>query len=226
MLKKIAIFRELSNADLLNLEKNLTIQTFKKRQIIFNEGEEARWFYLLLQGKVKISKSSADGKEIVLEIIDAPDFFGALAVLKDFPYPATAVALENCEVGKIAKNVFLEVSNKYSDLKNQILHHVTMRLRAGIESLKNVALEDVLSRVIYQILKLANKYGKKISEGILIDLKLTKQEIAEMAGTTTETAIRMISKLKKEGYIIEQNRKIIVKNIKMLLSLIKDKTFI
>jgi len=222
MLKEIAIFNELSNEDLTHLEKNLIIQRFKKRQIIFNEGDKPQWFYVLLKGKVKISKSSADGREIVLEIIDAPDFLGALAVIKNFPYPATAVAIENCEVGKIGRDIFLEVFNKYPGLGNQILHHVTMRLRAGIESLKNVVLEDVLSRVVYQILKLATKYGKKVSEGVLIDLRLTKQEIAEMAGTTTETAIRIMSKLKKQGYIIEQNRKIIVKDIKMLFELLKE----
>ncbi|WP_353683579.1 Crp/Fnr family transcriptional regulator [Thermodesulfovibrio sp. 3907-1M] len=223
MLEEIAIFNELSNDDLRNLEKNLTIQSFKKRQVIFYEGDSAEWFYILLKGKVKISKFSADGREIVLEIIDAPDFFGALAVIKNFPYPATAIAIENCEVGKVGRNIFLKVFNKYPGLNNKILHHITMRLRAGVESLKNLALEDVLSRIVYQILKLTTKYGKKVSEGVLIDLKLTKQEIAEMAGTTTETAIRIIGRLKKEGYIVEQNRKIIVKDIDRLFELLKNK---
>lgn len=221
MLEKIVIFNELSYDDLRNLEKSLIIQSFKKRQVIFHEGDNPQWFYILLKGKVKISKTSVDGREIVLEIIDAPDFFGALAVIKNFPYPATAIAIEDCEVGKIGRDIFLQVFNKYPDLNNQILHHITMRLRAGIESLKNVALEDVLSRIVYQILKLATKYGKKVSEGVLIDLKLTKQEIAEMAGTTTETAIRIMGRLKKEGYIIEQNRKIIVKDIERLFELFK-----
>ncbi|MGC8795438.1 MAG: Crp/Fnr family transcriptional regulator [Thermodesulfovibrio sp.] len=221
MLEEIAIFNELSNDDLRNLEKNLIIQSFKRRQVIFHEGDKPEWFYILLKGKVKISKCSADGREIVLEIIDAPDFFGALAVIKEFPYPATAIAIEDCEVWKIGRDIFLEVSNKYPRFNNQILHHITMRLKAGVETLKNLALEDVLSRIVYQIFKLITKYGKKVSEGVLIDLKLTKQEIAEMAGTTTETAIRVISRLKKEGYIIEQNRKIIVKDIDRLFELIK-----
>lgn len=221
MLEEFVIFNELSYDDLRNLEKSLIIQSFKKRQVIFHEGDNPHWFYVLLKGKVKISKTSVDGREIVLEIIDAPDFFGALAVIKNFPYPATAIAIEDCEVGKIGRDIFLEIFNKYPHLNNQILHHITIRLRAGIESLKNVALEDVLSRIVYQILKLATKYGKKVPEGVLIDLKLTKQEIAEMAGTTTETAIRIMGRLKKEGYIIEQNRKIIVKDIERLFELFK-----
>ncbi|GAB5047081.1 Crp/Fnr family transcriptional regulator [Thermodesulfovibrio sp. TK110] len=221
MLTEVVIFNELSNDDIRNLEKNLIIQRLKRRQVIFYEGDKPEWFYILLKGKVKISKFSADGREIVLEIIDAPDFFGALAVIKNFSYPATAIAIEDCEIGKIGRDIFLEVFNNYPGLNNKILHHITMRLRGGIESLKSVALEDVLSRIVYQILKLATKYGKKLAEGILIDLKLTKQEIAEMAGTTTETAIRIIGRLKKEGYITEQKRKIIVKDIEGLSELLK-----
>jgi len=103
MLQEIAIFNNLSSDDLLKLENNLIIKNFKKRETIFNEGDEPSWSYFLLKGKVKISKSSVDGREVVLELIDAPDFFGTLAVIKGFPYPANAIAMEDCEVGKIKR---------------------------------------------------------------------------------------------------------------------------
>lgn len=222
MLEKLAIFQILNENDIKTLEKNLKVYKFKKRETIFNEGDIPQWFHVLIKGKIKISKFSNNGKEIILELLDAPDFFGTLALLKNIPYPASAIAIDDCDIGNIPSKTFLQMVNKYPELQSEILHHVTMRLKSGIESLKNIALVDVLSRIVYQILKLANKYGKKVSEGILIDLKLTKQEIAEMSGTTTETAIRIMSKLKKEGYITEQNRKIIIKDIEMLLNLLKD----
>jgi|YNPNPStandDraft_1061719.scaffolds.fasta_scaffold00274_6 CRP/FNR family transcriptional regulator len=222
MLKSLAIFKNLKEEDIETLEKNIKKLRFKKRHIIFNEGDAPEGFNVLLKGKVKISKFSQNGREIILEIVDAPDFFGALALLKNFPYPASAIAIDECEIATIPSYTFFQIINKYPELHTEILHHVTMRLKSGIESLKNAALVDVLSRIVYQILKLADRYGEKVSEGILINLKITKHELAEMAGTTTETAIRIISKLKKEGFIIEQNRKIIIKDIKSLLNLLKN----
>ncbi|MCS7232363.1 MAG: Crp/Fnr family transcriptional regulator [Elusimicrobiota bacterium] len=222
MLESLSIFKKLKEDDIKTLEENLKILKFRKRETIFNEGDTPKWFHILIKGRIKISKFSKNAKEIILEILDAPDFFGTLALLKNIPYPASAIAVDECVIGNIPSHIFLQIVNKYPELQSEILHHITTRLRSGIETLKDIALVDVLSRVVYQILKLANKYGKKISDGILIDLKLTKQDIAEMAGTTTETAIRIISKLKKEGYIVEQNRKIIIKDIERLLNLIKD----
>lgn len=216
MLKDINVLKSLKDEDLKILEVSLKIQKVKKREIIFNEGDKSEWLYVLINGKVKISKIAKDGKEIVLEIIDEKDFFGALAVIKGIPYPANAVALEDCEVGKIPSRIFLSVVKKYPHIESEILYHVTTRLKSGIESLKNIAIEDVASRIVYQLINLANRYAKNTPEGILIDLRITKQQLAEMTGTTVETAIRVISKLKKLGYISELNHKFLIKDIKAL----------
>lgn len=216
MLKDINVLKSLKDEDLKILEDSLKIQKVKKREIIFNEGDKSEWLYVLINGKVKISKIAKDGREIILEIIDEKDFFGALAVIKGIPYPANAVALEDCEVGKIPSRIFLSVVKKYPNIESEILYHVTTRLKSGIESLKNIAIEDVASRIVYQLINLANRYAKNTPEGILIDLRITKQQLAEMTGTTVETAIRVISKLKKLGYISELNHKFLIKDIKAL----------
>lgn len=214
MLRNISIFSKLRDEDIKLIEDSLKVEKFKKKDTIFNEGDRAQFLYLLFKGKVKISKSAKDGREIVLEIIDEGDFFGALALIKDISYPATAIAIEQSEVGKVPAKTFISLIEKYPYLEAQILHHVTMRLKSGIESLKNIAIEDVSSRIAFQLLKLANKYGKNTSQGVLIDMRITKQQLAEMTGTTTETAIRVISKFKKLGYLDEINHKFLIKDIK------------
>lgn len=214
MLKDISIFREVRDEDLKPLEDSLVVEKIRRKQTIFNEGDRAQFFYVLLKGKVKISKVTKDGMEIILEIIDEGDFFGALALIKGISYPASAVAIEQSEVGKIPAKTFLSLIKKYPYLEAQILHHVIMRLKSGIESLKNIATHDVSSRIAYQLLKLASKYGKNTPQGVLIDLRVTKQQLAELTGTTTETAIRVISKFKKLGYLDEINHKILIKDIK------------
>lgn len=216
MLEDFSIFKFISEDDVNFLESNLKIVKFKKREIVFREGEGSNWCFFLLKGNIKISKIANDGREIVLEIIEAPDFFGVLAVLKGIPYPATAQALDECEIAMIPSSNFLQVIKKYPLIESQILYHVTTRLREGIESLKNIAVEDVSSRLMYQLIKLAKKYGKVTKEGILIDLRVTKQQLAEMTGTTTETTIRVIGKLKKAGYLTERERKFLITDKKAI----------
>ncbi|GAB6184167.1 Crp/Fnr family transcriptional regulator [Thermodesulfovibrio hydrogeniphilus] len=211
MLEKVDLFKALAKDDMEELEKALKTEKFKKKQVIFHEGDESKYCYILFEGRVNIVKSSADGKELVLEIIDPPDLFGALATLKGIPYPATAIAVENSLVGKIISEIFLAITKKYPDFEKRLLEHITMRLRACIDAMKNIASDDAYTRVFSQLVRLAKKYGKKTEEGILIDIKLTKREIAEMAGVTTETAIRIISKMKKEDVITEKDKKILLR---------------
>lgn len=220
MLRQIPIFVKLEEEDLRNLEKNITIKKYHKKETIFCEGDNPEFLYIIIKGIVKISKLAKDGREIVIEIIDQNDFFGALAVIKNIPYPANAIAVENSEIAKIPSKVFLSVMKKYPHIEAEILHHVTMRLKSGIESLKNIAIEDVSSRIAYQLLKLAKKYGRTIPEGVLIDIRITKQELADMTGTTTETAIRVISKLKKLEYLSEKDHKFVIKDIRAISSFI------
>lgn len=213
---RIELFKDLSEEELSELEKNSVRETFRKKETIFSEGEASEWFYILTKGKVKITKLSYDGKEIILEIIKAPDFFGGLAVLRGFPYPASAVAMEDSEVVKIPREVFLKLSERYQSINQTMLSFLIERVKVTQERLKNIALEKVDARVASTLLKLSEKYGRPDKDGILIDLRLTKQELADMVGTTVETAIRVMSRFKKSGYLSEQDGKVILRDIKKL----------
>lgn len=220
MLQQIDLFKDLKKEDLEILNKNAKIMKFKKNDSIFNEGDKAEWLYIVIIGKIKISKIGKDGREIILEIVDEKDIFGALAVIKGIPYPANAIAMENCEVLVIPSKIFLAIIKNYPQIEAKILHKVIMRLKSGLESLKNIAIENVDSRITYQLLKLAHKYGKYTPHGVLIDLRITKKQLAEMTGTTVETTFRTIRKLKKEGYISELDHKILIKDIRALESIL------
>ncbi len=212
MIPRIELFKDLSEKELSEVEALSEKISFKKKDTIFSEGEPSDWFYILLKGKIKITKLSYDGKEIILELIQAPDFFGGLAVLKGFPYPASAICLEDCEVLRIPKKAFLRLVDKYPSISKAMLSFLIERVKVTQETLKNVALEKVETRIASALLRLSEKYGKQDREGILIDVRLTKQELADMVGTTVETAIRTMSRFKKSGYITERNGKTIITN--------------
>jgi len=217
-LKKIELFKNLSDEELKELEHYLTTSLYKKKEDIFTEGDAPEWFYVVLTGKVKVTKISHDGKEIILEIISPYDIFGGVAVLRNIPYPANAVAMEDSEILKISRKNLMRVVDRFPNLMFCIALQLGDRMKSSYDSLKNIALERVEARIAALLLKLGNKVGVETDEGLLIDMRLTKQDVADMVGTTVETSIRTFSKFKKEGLVMDSDGKIIIKDREGLMS--------
>lgn len=211
-LNELPIFQGLSNSETKEIEACMVTEQRKKKDIIFSEGDSPDWFYFVLKGEVKITKLSFDGKEIILEIIHPKNFFGGLAVLRGFPYPANAVAKEDCHIMKISRENLMKILERFPGITMKILQNVGDRVKDSHETTKSIALEKVRSRIAALLLKLSQQAGSETSGGTEITLKLTKQDIAEMVGTTVETAIRTMSQFKKLGFIEEKAGRIIIKN--------------
>jgi len=210
--KKIELFKNLSEEELKELDPYLVQTSYKKREDIFTEGDSPEWFYIVSKGKVKVTKLSHEGKEIILEIISPFDIFGGVAVLRNFPYPANAVAMEDSEVIKISRKNLMRLVDRFPNLMYCIALQLGDRMKSSYDSLKNIALERVEARIAALLLKLSKKVGVETKEGILIDMRLTKQDVADMVGTTVETSIRTFSKFKKQGFVKDTNGKIIIKD--------------
>ncbi len=211
-LKELSLFKGLSDTDLKELEPYLATTKFKKKETIFSEGEPPEWFYLVLSGKIKITKLSNDGKEIILEVISPTDIFGGVAVIRGFPYPANAVAMEDSEVLRISRKNLMRLVDRFPNLMYFIALQLGDRMKSSYDSLKNIALERVEARIAALLLKLSRKVGVSNKDGILIDMRLTKQDVADMVGTTVETSIRTFSKFKKQGLVGESAGKFVIRN--------------
>lgn len=218
-LSKITLFNSLAPDEIKEIHPYITKVSFKKKDVIFSEGDPPDWFYIVINGKVKITKLSQEGKEIILEIISPMDFFGGLAVIKGFPYPANAIAMEDTELLKISRSNLMRILDRFPNLMYCMALQLSDRMKESHEALKNIALERVEARIASLLLKLADKTGRETESGLLIDMKLTKQDIAEMVGTTVETSIRTMSKFKKLGMISDREGKIIIKDINKLKNL-------
>jgi CRP-like cAMP-binding protein len=211
-LKSVSLFKDLSDAEFKELEPYLVTSAFRKKETIFSEGEPPEWFYLVLSGKVKITKLSHDGKEIILEVISPTDIFGGVAVIKGFPYPANAVAMEDSEVLKISRKNLMRLVDRFPNLMYCMAMQMGDRMKSSYDSLKNIALERVEARIAALLLKLAGKVGIESKDGTVIDMRLTKQDVADMVGTTVETSIRTFSKFKKQDLVTEVDGKIVIKD--------------
>ncbi len=218
-IRKVSIFNTLSDRDSREISPYLLTARFRKKETIFSEGDPSEWFYIVSDGKVKITKLSQEGKEIILEIISPMEFFGGIAVVRGFPYPANAVAMEDTEVIKISRKNLLSVLDRFPSLMYCMATNIGDRIKGSHEMMKSIALEKVEARIAALLIKLSDKTGEKTAEGVAINIKLTKQDIAEMVGTTVETSIRTMSKLSKAGLITYRGGKIIIRDLNRLRSL-------
>jgi len=218
-IKKIPIFGTLGSSEIEEIKPYLITSKYRKKEVIFSEGDSPDWLYVVTHGKVKITKLSQNGRELILEIISPMDFFGGVAVLRGFPYPANAVAMEDTEVLKMSRANLMRVLDRFPNLMYCMAINIGERIKGSHEMLKNIAIEKVESRIASLLIKLADKAGTKIDGSAVIDIKLTKQDIAEMVGTTVETSIRTMSKLKKLGIVSEKSGKITIKDINKLKAL-------
>lgn len=219
-IRQVAIFNTLSPKDAREIQPYFIDGSFEKKETIFSEGDPSEWLYIVKKGKVKITKLSQEGKEIILEIIQPMDYFGGIAVVRGFPYPANAVAMEATEVLKVSRKNLLSIMDRFPNLMYCMAMNIGDRIKDSHETLKNIALEKVESRIASLLVKLSDKAGEKVPEGIQITMKLTKQDIAEMVGTTVETSIRTMSKFTKAGLVSTRTGRLVIRDIERLKSLV------
>ncbi len=201
-LKANKLFCRLSGDELSEASALFKMQKVAEDEYVFMEGEDSDRFYLAGKGRVKIVKHTPEGKDVILEIILPPEIFGGIAVLDGRPYPASAQAMEDVTVLWTEKTTFFELIDRFHVLALEANIYFGERLRNAYDMLRSVSVERVERRVASLLIRFGDRVGSKSSgDTIVMEMGLTMQEIAEMVGTTVETAIRIMNKLKKEGLI-------------------------
>lgn len=171
-------------------------------EYILWEGDPSDWFYLVSQGKVKIFKSASSGKEITLSFFGPGEVFGEVAVLENRPYPASAQAISPVRLIGIKKADFWDLLRKHPSIGIKIISLLSGRLREAQSRLRDMAGERVEQRLARLLIHLFEKLGTT--------LPFTRQELSDMAGTTTETTIRILSQWKDQGVVSSVRGKIII----------------
>jgi CRP-like cAMP-binding protein len=209
-LKMNKVFAILTDEEIGEIAARFTSHDFRKDETIFMEGDPSEWFYMVAEGRVKVVKHSIKGKDIILEMISPGDVFGGVAVLDKRPFPASAEAMENIKVIRISRKDLFAVMESHPALSLAIVSYFSDRLRNAHETLRDIATERVEIRIASLLLKLAEKVGTEVEGFKKLDFPLTRQEIAEMVGTTVETAIRTMSKFQKEGMVKSSGGRVLI----------------
>jgi CRP/FNR family transcriptional regulator len=202
VLRQSPIFSGLNKDELAQLAGLAAERRFEPGEFIFWEGDHPKWFYLVAKGRVKILKHSSLGKEFVIAYFGPGEMFGEVAVFERKSYPGSAQAVAQTWVLAIQGDDFRSFLASRPELALRIIHILAGRLRDAQGRLRDLAGERVEQRLARVLLMLHSKLGPT--------LPFTRQEIADMAGTTTETAIRFMSRLGRAGIVRSARGKTII----------------
>jgi CRP-like cAMP-binding protein len=211
LLRASPIFREVPGREIDGLGRFAQVDRHRPRQFIFMEGDPALWLYIVKAGRVKILKHSSAGKDVVLELLGPGEIFGGVAVLEARPYPATAQAMETSEVVKIPGEALRTLAERHPSIVREMALMIGRRLRAAHESVKALAVEPVEARLAATLVRLADREGEAGGGGVTLPFHLTRQSLADMSGTTVETAIRVVSRWVKEGLVADEGARLVLK---------------
>lgn len=220
-LRKIPIFSQVSDEALTHIVKLQNIRKYNKGDVIFHEGDAGEAFFFVKTGKVKIYKTSFDGRDITLTILGEGSIFAEVTLFNDINYPATVEVLEYSEICVILNRDIEKLILQNNQLALQIIKILNKRLFRAQTVVKDMAFSDTYIRITKTLIDLCKIHGIPNKSGIEIDASITRQDIANMVGTSRETVSRLISTLKKEGLILTDSKKIIITDINKLQEQLK-----
>lgn len=220
LLKKSLLFSGLNDEDLATLAAITVKRSFRKGEALFSEGEEATGFYLLVDGHLKLCRVSPDGREKVLHFVRPGETFAEAAFFGDGRYPAEARALETGEALFLPRQGFMELMGSKPQFALNLVVSLSLSLRRFARQIEELTFADVTSRLASFLLKRAAEKSTSYGGITYLELGLKKGELAAQLGTASETISRTFRKLKEEGIIELEGRKVTILQMDRLQQLV------
>lgn len=212
VLRHCPLFAGLKTEELVKIRAIAIPRQHGKKQILFTDGEEAKGFYVVLSGKVKIFKISPEGKEQILHIVTAPDAFAEAALFLEGTYPAFAETLSDCRLLFFPKRDFIRLIEKNPQLSVNMIVTLSQYLKRFAVLIEELSLKEVSSRIAKHLLDLALKSSKEGKSAHEVVLDLSKTQLALKLGTVSETLSRTLGKMKAKGMIDVRKNRILILN--------------
>lgn len=210
MFKNVSFFKNLDKEIVRQIYLQSVVQTYAKGEILFAEGEPSVNVFIVLVGRVKIVKNLRQQTETILNIVHPGQAVDELAIVEKSSSPASGIAIEDSRVAKIHQCVFLKFINEYPEMAFQIIRSLGERLKQFTENITSMANLSVEKRLARLLVNFSDEMGIPDSRGILLNLPVTRTEMAEIIGASTEVVIREIQKMKKKGLLEVYGKRIII----------------
>ncbi len=221
LLKQIALFAELDDASRLELASRCVTRTVGSGHVLFTAGESSRGLYMIESGRVRIYRTSPDGREQVLHVEGAGRAVAELPLLDDGPYPASAVTTEETRLVFLPRASFEQLYRSHPDIAQAVIRALGRRLRHLVHLAETLAFRDVAARLALLLVGYAERNGVQTADGIELVLDRTQEELAHEIGTARESVSRAMKELRRKGLIrtVERDR-LLIPNVARLRALL------
>lgn len=201
ILHGVPFFSDLTHEQIAEINRQFHEKGFEKGDYLYFAGDPAESLFIIAEGRVKLLRHTAAGKDVMLDLLIPGEFFGTLSTASGSLYQDTAQAVTSICALAIDRDNFRSILTQYPTVGMKVLDTVSTRLEAAHATIQQLSAQSAEKRIATTLLHLAAKLGESHDVGLLIQTPLTRDELAEMTATTPETASRVISQFQKEGWI-------------------------
>lgn len=221
-LATVPLFGHLSRATLTAIAEQVRVRRVADGEFVFLAGTVADSVNLLADGRIKVIRETEGGQEVILRMIQPGELFGGAGGWGEERYPASAVALGHAVVLRLPARAFSSLIAAYPDFAVAVIHQLAERLRVAERRIEELQTQRVERRIAHTLLRLADKAGVKTAEGIRINLPLSRQDLADLAGTTLSTASRTLSTWDQAGLIQAGRERVTILKPHRLFAIAED----
>ena len=211
-LKSISLCEEMTENEVMSFSQHCFLKKFSKRNIVFLEQDPGNMFYIIYDGKIKITKISNEGNEVILSILGSGDYFGEMSLLDNHKRNANAIALEDVELFTIPRNEFLDLLHKNNAFTFNLLKTFAIRLRSTDIRVKSFFLDDAQQKALMMLHDISEKIGVLQNGNMVLRDMPNQTDLANLTGISRETLSRIIKKFEINKIIIRDGKNIIIQN--------------
>ena len=222
ILQETSLFRKIDTEGIEDILKTSFSRKLQDGEYFFLEDDLAEKAYVLVEGKVKLTQVTMDGQQILLGYLVPGRVYGIIAVLNKVTYPVSAQAVGQCRALVWDRNVLNQLMDSYPRIAYNSLRIMSGQIRIFQNRVRDLSTKRVETRIARAVLRLARQSGVKTDEGVLIDLPLSRQDLAEMAGTTLYTASRVLREWEKDEVVRSNRQQIVILYPHGLVSIAED----
>jgi CRP/FNR family transcriptional regulator, nitrogen oxide reductase regulator len=206
------IFDGLSDADRRVWLDASSLRLLKRKQALARQGDPAHSFYLVESGLLKLVQVTVDGHELIVRFVGPGEPFGGVVALDGATYPVTALAAEPSRLRAWPRQTLGPLLQRYPHVRTNIMREMTAHMTDALTRVRELSTERVGQRLAHTLLRLMHQSGRPAPDGVLIPPPLTRQELAELTGTTLYTVSRLLSKWQADGVLRSSGRRLIVRS--------------
>lgn len=220
-IRSLPVFRGVSPEDQKRLATIASIRDFARGDTVWREGDTADFLTLIIHGRIKIVRH-AEGGDVILEIFGQGEPVGAIAVYNYMPYPASAICIEPVSLLLVPRRDYFELLDRNPDFARAVIRELTKLVVGLTRKLEEMRGQRVDTRIAQLFLTLAERMGEETKAGIVIPIKLSRQEIADMVGTTVESAIRVLSRWGREKVLVTGENRFVIPSRARLMEVAEE----